>query len=166
MDERDVRILMAISSLETGSSGRIAEETDIPKSTVHYRIQNLRERGIIQNDRYEFDLEAIGLEITVISEVIANYDEEYHSRVGQKLGDVEGVQQVFFTMGDTDFVVVSRVTDRDMVERLFERFEAIDEVQRTMSKFVISTIKDDHGSLEGYEAETLLSAQPDVQRDA
>lgn len=155
MDERDARILIAISQLGTGSSERIAEETDIPKSTVHYRIQNLRERGVIENDCYEFDLAKVGLEITVISEVIAVYDEEYHERVGQKLGDVEGVQQVFFTMGDVDFVVISQLRDRDMAEQMFAAFERIDGVQRTMSNFVISTIKDDYNSLAGYDVGTV-----------
>ncbi len=156
MDERDARILLAISEQETGSSERIAEATDIPKSTVHYRIQKLREAGVIANDRFEFDMAELGLDLVVISEVIATYDEEYHSRVGQKLADVEGVRQVFFTMGEADFVVISRLTDRDMIERLFEHFEAIDEVQRTQSRFVISTIKDRANSLDGYELETLL----------
>lgn len=161
MDQRDARILIAISELKTGSPERIAEETGIPKSTVHYRIQKLREEGIIENDLYEFDMEKIGLEITVISEVIAVYDEEYHRVVGEKLGAVEGVKQVFFTMGDVDFLVISRLTDRDMVESLFEGFEAIEEVERTMSKFVITTIKDDYNSLRGYEVETLLDGDGD-----
>ncbi|AHG01228.1 transcriptional regulator (plasmid) [Halostagnicola larsenii XH-48] len=158
MDERDAQILIAISELETSSSERISEETDIPTSTVHYRIQKLREQGIIKNDLYEFDLAAAGLEITVISEVIAVYDEEYHNRVGEQIGAVEGVKQVFFTMGDVDFVVISRLTDRDMVERMFSQFEAIDGIQRTMSNFVISTIKDDYDSFAGYEVETLRDA--------
>jgi len=166
MDERDVRILLAISRLETGSSERISEETGIPKSTVHYRIQNLRDAGIIQNDLFDFDLAKIGLEIVVISEVIATYDEEYHTRVGQRIGAVEGVRQVYFTMGDKDFVVISRLTDRDMVEQLFEEFEAIEGVERTMSKFVISTIKDDYNSLGGYDVETLLGNQPTSESGA
>lgn len=155
MDDRDARILIAISELGTGSSERIAEETGIPKSTVHYRIQNLRDQGIIKNDRYEFDLEEVGLEILVISEIVAVYEEEYHNRVGEKIGEVEGVRQVFFTMGDVDFVAISRLTDRTMVEEMFAELEAMDGIERTMSKFVISTVKDDYNSLEGYEIDTL-----------
>jgi len=68
-------------------------------------------------------------------------------------------------MGDKDFVVISRLTDRDMVEQLFEEFEAIDGVERTMSKFVISTIKDDYNSLAGYDVETLLDAQPATEAE-
>jgi hypothetical protein len=52
-----------------------------------------------------------------------------------------------------------------MVEQLFEEFEAIDGVERTMSKFVISTIKDDYNSLAGYDVETLLDAQPATEAE-
>lgn len=42
MDERDVRLLKAISDLGTGSPERLHEETGIPVSTIHYRLNNLR----------------------------------------------------------------------------------------------------------------------------
>ena len=50
MDERDIRLLKAISDLGTGSPERLHEETDIPVSTIHYRLNNLREAGVITND--------------------------------------------------------------------------------------------------------------------
>jgi len=50
MDERDVRLLKAISDLGTGSPERLHEETGIPVSTIHYRLNNLREDGVIEND--------------------------------------------------------------------------------------------------------------------
>ncbi|GAA1302576.1 Lrp/AsnC family transcriptional regulator [Streptomyces sanglieri] len=159
LDERDFEILCAIAECETSSSEAIHEATDIPKSTVHYRIQNMKENGVIKNDLLELDREKIGLEITVISEVWAEFGEGYHEEVGQKLSEVEGVNQVYFTMGDTDFIVIARLTSRDMVEHLVEDYESIDEIRRTSSKFAISTIKEDVGigSLRDYESETLLA---------
>lgn len=158
MDERDLEILMAIAELGTGSPEAIQEETGIPKSTVHYRLTKLREDGVIENDLYDLDLENVGLKITVITEVMATYKQGYHETVGEKLGEVEGVNQVYFTMGDTDFVVISRLTDREMVERLVEDFEAIDEVERTSSKFVITTVKEEANALRDYDVETLRDA--------
>lgn len=158
MDRRDLEILQAIAERGTGSPEVIEAETDIPKSTVHYRVKKLREEGVITNDRYDVDLEKVGLEITVISEVMAQYERGYHARVGEKLGEVEGVNQVYFTMGDTDFVVISKLTGREMVERLIEDFEAIDEVERTSSKFVITTVKDESNPLKDYDIDKLLDA--------
>lgn len=160
LDERDVQILFAIVEEETMSTEAINEATGIPRSTVHYRLQSLKESGILKNDLCELDRNLIGLPITVITEAWAEYDEGFHEQVGEKLSDVEGVNQVYFTMGDTDFIVISRLSSRDMVERLVSNFEGIDEIHRTSSKFVITTIKEDVGvgCLRSYDRQTLLGA--------
>lgn len=165
MDERDLQILMAIAELETGNTGDIHEETGIPESTIYYRLNNLRNEGIIKNDLYDIDWSKLGLNITVIAEVYATYEEEYHTRVGDKLSEVEGVSQVYFTMGETDFLVVAHLADRQMVERLIGDFEAIEEVRRTQSTFVVTTIKDEPRLLKNYELETLLDKLQDPSEE-
>lgn len=155
MDEKDVRILSAISCLGTGSPESIHEQTGIPKSTVHYRLNKLKEQGVIEDDLYSVDLSAVGLEITLITEVHAQYQEGYHTAVGEKLGQIEGVNKVYFMMGDIDFVVISKLTDRDMVQDLVTSLEAIDEVHRTSSQFVITSVKELTNPLAAYPAESL-----------
>ena len=156
IDEKSLRILSAIAKHKTGSPDRITEITGIPKSTVHYRIQQLKDEGVIQNDLFDIDLEKVGLSITLFSEVRAEFEEGYHERVGEKLGAIEGVNQVYFTLGDTDFIVISYLTSRQEVERLVEEFEAADGIERTSSKFVITTVKNEADPMADYETETLL----------
>ena len=156
IDEKSLRILSAIAKHKTGSPDRITEITGIPKSTVHYRIQQLKDEGMIQNDLFDIDLEKVGLSITLFSEVRAEFEEGYHERVGEKLGAIEGVNQVYFTLGDTDFIVISYLTSRQEVERLVEEFEATDGIERTSSKFVITTVKNEADPIADYETETLL----------
>jgi DNA-binding Lrp family transcriptional regulator len=157
MDERDIEILSAIADLGTGSPDRLHEETGIPKSTIYYRLNNLREQGVIENDLHDVDYGMVGLDVTIIVEVLAEYDEEYHEHVGEKLADIEGVDQVYFTMGETDFIVIARVGNTGMVEDLIGQFESIDEVIRTDSTFVISTIKNEPRLLKNFEFDTLQS---------
>lgn len=161
MDERNVRILQAIAELGTGSPDEISEYTDIPKSTVHYRLTKLKESGVITDDLFDIDLEEFGLEITVITEVIAEYEEQYHEEVGEKLAAIEGVNQVYFTMGDTDFVVIAHLSGREMVHRLISDYEAIDEVVRTSSQFVVETVKNESYPLNDFELETLVETVAD-----
>lgn len=160
MDERDVAILKAISDLETGSPDKLHEETGIPVSTIHYRLNNLREAGVIENDLYDFDHEALGLGVTIIVEVLATYDGSSDD-VLEALFDIEGVTQVFFTMGETDFIVLARLPDSDSVERLIADFESIPEVDRTNSTFVVSTMRDESRAPATYDLETLTSALVD-----
>lgn len=156
MDERDIRILSAIANQKTGSPDAIAESSGIPKSTVHYRIQQLKEDGILKNDLLEIDIEGVGLSLTLITEVWAEFEQGYHETVGKALAEIEGVNQVHFTLGDTDFVVVSHLSSRQRVERLVEQFESIDGIERTSSKFVITTLKQELNPIANYEIDTLL----------
>ena len=156
MDERDVRLLKAIAELGTGSPEQLHEETGIPVSTIHYRLSNLREEGVIENDRYEIDLDELGLGVTVVLEVLTSYEGSYED-VGEKISAIEGVTQTFFTMGETDFMVVARLPDSEDVERLISDFETIPEVDRTNSTFVVEEQKDLTRPLQSYDLETLLS---------
>lgn len=155
MDERDVRLLKAISDLGTGSPERLNEETDIPVSTIHYRLNNLREEGVIVNDLYDVDLDAVGLGVTVVLEVLADYSGS-HEQVSERLLAIEGVTEAYFTMGETDFVVVARLPESDDVERLIREFESIDEIDRTNSTFVIRSLRDGQRPLASYSLETLI----------
>lgn len=156
LDEQDLEILKTIADIGEASPKRIADETGTPKSTVHYRLQNLRDDGVIKNDLFEIEPEAIGLSVTVITEVMAEYKEGYHETVGEQLSAIDGVSNVFFTMGDTDFIVTAHLPNSSFVQDLVESYEAVDGVERTSSKFVISTIKQEPNPLRNYDIETLL----------
>jgi len=91
-------------------------------STIHYRLNNLREDGVIENDLYDLDHEALGLGVTVIVEVLADYEGPYEE-FAEELLAVEGVTEAFFTMGETDFVVLARLSSSDTVERPISDFE-------------------------------------------
>lgn len=158
MDKKDIDILTTVAKEGVTSPDKIADITDIPKSTVHYRLEQLQDKGILINDVYDMDLEKLGLDITFISEVWAEYEEGYHETVGRQLADVESVNQVYFTMGDTDFIVIAHVTNREMVESVIGSYEAIDAVRRTSSKFVIQTVKDETYPINDFEYETLVDA--------
>lgn len=157
MDDIDMEILKAVADSAEFNLKTIEANTDIPKSTIHYRVNKLKQNGVINGEIYDIDLEEFGLKITIISEVMAHYGESYHQMVGEKLSDIEGVSQVYFTMGDTDFIVIAHLPNRESVERLIEDYEAIEEVERTSSKFVISTIKHEQNLLRNYALDSLKS---------
>lgn len=163
MDERDLQILKTIAEKQIDSPSKIHELTGIPQSTVYYRLNNLRDEGIIKNDLYDVDLEKLGLGITIIVEVVATYGEGYHEKVGEHLSEVEGVSEVHFTMGDRDFVVIAHVPNREGVERLISDFEKINEVERTESKFAITTIKNEPRVINTYSMDTLAETLGDSE---
>ena len=156
MDEKDVRILHAVAREGTKSPDAIHDATGIPKSTVHYRLSQLRDEGVVVNDLGDIDVEKAGLSITLVTEVFAEFKEGYHERIGEQLSDVEGVNQVYFTLGETDFILVTHLTSQGMVQRLIEDFEDVDGVERTNSTLTITTVKDEPNPYADFELETLL----------
>lgn len=163
IDDKDLDILAAIGRLETSNSQEVHEATGIPNSTVHYRIQQLREKGVLKNDLYELDLEKVGLPVTVITEVFAVFEEGYHRTIGERLADIEGVNQVYFTMGDTDFVLISHHHDRASVTRFVEDLEQVDDIDRTSSKFVIEPVKYAGFPIGDYSSQTLREMLLDTE---
>lgn len=155
MDQKDIQILNALQKRETTSTETVSEATGIPLSTVHYRLNNLRDEGVITNERLDIDLEAFGLGVTVLVEVFIG-DHQPHDEIGEIIADIEGVTKVFFTMGSTDFVALARLPDSDSVERLVSEFEALDAVARTDSTFVIEQELDSRYPLNQYDEETLV----------
>lgn len=155
MDAKDIRILKSLQDLETTSTEAVSEATGIPLSTIHYRLNNLRDAGVITNDRLDLDLDALGLGVTILVEVFTT-DDQSHAESGRVIADIEGVTKTFFTMGGTDFIALARLPDSDSVERLISEFEALDEVARTDSTFVIERELDSQYPLQQYSEDTLL----------
>lgn len=155
MDEKDIRILKSIADLETTSTDAVSDATGIPVSTIHYRLNNLRESGVIKNDCLDVDLDEVGLSVTILVEVFTK-DDQCHTDSGKVIAEIESVTKVFFTMGDTDFIALARLPDSDSVERLISDFEELDEVASTNSTFVIERELDSRYPLQNYTEETLV----------
>ncbi|MDR9430821.1 MAG: Lrp/AsnC ligand binding domain-containing protein [Natronomonas sp.] len=86
---------------------------------------------------------------------MAEYSEGYHEEVARTLSDIEGVNQVYFTAGETDFTVMAHFASREMVEDLISSYEKIDGVKRTITNFVITTIKDEQIPIRDFEFDML-----------
>lgn len=143
LDETDLAILEQVEvdfdvSLET-----LAEELDLSKSAVHYRLNKLKNNEVIQGITADVDPFALGLEMTAITDIMVTHESGYSKDIGEKLMALNGVEQVYYTMGDIDFVVISRVQTRDQLNALIDRIVAIDGVNETSSKFVMQEFEND-----------------------
>jgi DNA-binding Lrp family transcriptional regulator len=142
-DDVDLALLESIEldfdvSLET-----LAEELGLSKSAVHYRVNKLKDKGVITGVTADIDPEPFGLEMVAITEVSVTHEEGYSEDIGQELADIEGVEQVYYTMGDVDFVTITRVQNRDQMNDVIESMVAIDGVNETSSRFVMNEIESD-----------------------
>jgi DNA-binding Lrp family transcriptional regulator len=143
LDETDLSILERVEDDFDVSLETLAEELDLSKSAVHYRLNNLKESGVIQGITADVDPLAFGLELVAITDVSVTHEAGYSEELGQELMSIQGVEQVYYTMGDVDFVVISRIQTRDQLNDLIDRIVALDGVNETSSKFVMEEFDND-----------------------
>lgn len=144
LDENDIDILRELERNDDKNLEELAEELDLSKSTIHYRLNRLKEDGVITEISANVDPQALGMSMVAITEVYVSHESGYAEDIGTDLGDIDGVQQVFYTMGDVDFMVISRVQNHDQLNELIDKIVAIDGVNETSSRFVMQELK--HGN--------------------
>lgn len=137
LDETDLAILERVEDDFDVSLETLADELCLSKSAVHYRLKKLKENGVIQGITATVDPLMLGLEMVAITDVVVTHESGYAKEIGEELMNLEGVEQVFYTMGDVDFVTISRVQSRDQLNDLIDRIIAIEGVNETSSRFVM-----------------------------
>jgi len=143
LDETDLAILERVEDDFDVSLETLAEELDLSKSAVHYRLNKFKDNGVIQGVTADVDPLAFGLEMVAITDVSVTHESGYSEDIGEDLIALQGVEQVYYTMGDVDFVVISRVQSRDQLNELIDRIVAIEGVNETSSKFVMQEFEND-----------------------
>lgn len=155
-DEQDLNLLRHIEKDFDDNLEELAEKFDLSKSAIHYRLDKHRENGVIKRSRAELEPSAFGLDRMMISEVYVTHETGYSSDIGEQLRQIPGVTQVYYTLGDVDFIVISRSQDRDQMNQILNHIISIDGVNETSSRFVIQEIETDN---------RLLKRLPDGAKD-
>lgn len=137
LDETDLAVLELIEADFDVSLETVAQKLDLSKSAVHYRVKKLKENEVIRGVTADVDPLALGLEMVAITDVSVSHKEGYSENIGEELRAIPGVEEVYYTMGDIDFVAISRVQTSDQLNDLIEEIVAIDGVNETSSKFVM-----------------------------
>jgi DNA-binding Lrp family transcriptional regulator len=143
LDEVDLAILRQIERNSDVNLTNLAEDLDLSKSAIHYRLNKLKDNDIVETTSADVDPLKLGLNMLMVTNVFVSHESGYAEDIGQALTEVDGVYQVYYTMGDVDFVVISRTQDRDQMNDLIDDIVAIDGVNETSSHFVMKELKRD-----------------------
>ena len=121
----------------------IAEKVGAPTSTVHYRVKRLERNGVIDGYYANINPERLGYDYLSIILVRSAYGPGFHKRIGKKLAKILGVWAVYFTLGDTDFFVLTRSKNKAEYMKILEVLMTSKEIERTSTQIVARVIKED-----------------------
>ncbi len=143
IDETDKKILNLLQDDATRSLEELGRELGMSKTAIHYRINKMRDKGIIKKIMALIDPHKIGYDIFAVSLIKAKFGPNYQNIVGEKLSKIKGVWAVYFLLGDIDFVVLLRAKNRNDLMRIIDQFINIPEIERSSTHLILTTIKED-----------------------
>lgn len=140
LDETDIALLSAVERDFDVSLETLAAELGLSKSAVHYRLSKLKDNGVISGISATIDPLVLGVSMVMIIEVSVTHERGYADEIGTRLTQIGGVQHVYYTMGDVDFIVIARVATREQMNNLLDDLVAVDGVDETTSHFVMKEL--------------------------
>ncbi|TFG31192.1 Lrp/AsnC family transcriptional regulator [Candidatus Thorarchaeota archaeon] len=142
-DELDFTILRELQTDSRIALQDIANKVGAPTSTVHYRIKRLEKEGVIDGYYAHINAEKLGLTFLTIIHVRAAYGPGYHKRVGEELANIRGIWAVYFTLGDNDFIVITRSKSKTEYLSILEKLTATPGIERTSTLVVGEIVRED-----------------------
>lgn len=151
LDKVDFEMLKRLDEDGEVSVEELSDELDVSTSTIYYRLDGYRDKGILKGKISKLDPKKLGVGLIAITEIHANYDGPGYEEIASELSSLSGVQRVFFMLGEMSFYIISRVRDQEHLQRLMEAIIQTDGVENSNTNVVLRTFKDEDRLLVNYD---------------
>ncbi|MFX0197704.1 MAG: Lrp/AsnC family transcriptional regulator [Candidatus Hodarchaeota archaeon] len=142
LDETDVKILQNLLSYARLSNRQIARNVRVTVGTVIARIRKMEQEGIIKGYSAILDLERLGYDLTVITEITVSKGKLLD--VEQEISKIPNVCAVYDVTGLTDAMVIVKSKNRKELSDFVKTVLAMPFVERTNTHVVLTTVKEDY----------------------
>lgn len=141
IDEIDFQILNILQEKARIPNAEVARQVGMAPSAVLERIRKLEERGIIEGYEVRLNPRPFGQGLAAFLMVEA--DPSGNGKLGERLANIQGVQEVHQVAGTDGYLVKVRAADAASLGRLLrEDFLAIPGIRTTRTQIVLNTVKE------------------------
>ena len=144
LDETDREILDVLMQDASRSIAEIARELDMPRPTVQYRVQKMRERGVIRAIKAIPDYAKLGRPVTafILVNFLPNPDVSQRE-LAEKIAKLAGVHEVHVISGEWDLLLKVRAGSMDELGRMvIDKLRAMKGVGHTMTCASFTPVKE------------------------
>lgn len=145
MDSLDNAILRSLREDSGKSVAQMARELRVPRPTVHYRIQRLKEEGIIKRFSIVPDYAKLGLPVVAFVLVAFNPNPRVSQReLAERIARLAGIQEVHLISGEWDLLLKVRGQSMEEIGRLvIDKLRAMEGVGATVTCACFATVKEE-----------------------
>jgi len=149
LTETDKKILNAITENSRLSLREIAKKINVSVATVMHHINKLNIEKIIKKYTAKLDYEKLGYDIEVMIEIRISKGKLFE--VEKKIAIHPNVFAVYDVTGSFDAIILARFPNRRKMDNFLKKIQTFDFVERTETKLILSTIKEENIGLEGLQ---------------
>ena len=146
LEETDRRILNVIVDNSRLSLRQIAEKVSVSVATVMHHINKLEKEKVIEKYSAKLDYEKIGYDVEVIIEIRISKGKLLD--VEKKIAVHPNVFGIYDVTGAFDAVILARFKTRRQMDTFLKKIQTYDFVERTETKLILQTIKEENIKVE------------------
>ena len=144
LDETDREILDVLMQDASRSIAEIARELDMPRPTVQYRVQKMRERGVIRAIKAIPDYAKLGRPVTAF--ILVNFlpnPAVSQRALAEQCATLAGVHEVHVISGEWDLLLKVRAGSMEELGRMvIDKLRAMKGVGHTMTCASFTPVKE------------------------
>jgi len=141
LDEIDYKLLRVLVQDARKPAQEIAKDTGKHLTTITRRLKTLEQENIIQGYTALLDYEALGLELTVISQLLFSKGRLFEGE--KEIAEIPGVCAVYDITGSFDAIVIAKFASKNEVSAFTKKLLSMSFVERTETHIVLNIIKED-----------------------
>ena len=141
LDDIDRRLLRELLKDSKRSFRELAKSIGVSTATVINHVRRLASAGVIKHYSVGLDHERLGYELTVITEITVSKGKLLE--VEEEIAKIPNVCAVYDVTGLTDAMVIAKFKSRKNLSDFTKKLLAMQNVERTNTHVVLTTMKED-----------------------
>ena len=141
MDETDKKIIAEYLKDARVSYREVAKRLQLAVGTVLTRTKKLENDGIIESYSAVLNHDKLGYDIIAISEITVSKGKL--TEVENAIAKLSPTCAVYDVTGENDVIIISKFKSREEMSDFTKKLLSMSNVERTNSKIVLNTIKED-----------------------
>lgn len=141
LDAVDIKILNALQENGRTKRNALAEIVGLSLPSLSERLKKLEEHGIIQGYYAKVDRKAFGYDLMAFILVVMDSSKNYE-KLSERVVKTPEILECHSILGEGSHILKALVKDTEALEKLLSQIQSWPGVTRTLTSFVLSTIKE------------------------
>jgi Lrp/AsnC family leucine-responsive transcriptional regulator len=141
LDAVDIKILDILQENGRTKRNALAEAVGLSLPSLSERLKKLEEHGIIEGYYTKLNRKSFGYDLMAFILVVMDSSKNY-DKLTEKVTKTPEILECHSILGEGSHILKALVKDTDSLEKLLSQIQSWPGVTRTITSFVLSTIKE------------------------